>query len=246
VAAEYWDLTAEFTTAQGERDGQWFKARLSTLDGARVASGRDFTDRGALKGAATVHLDEAAARAVVAGIDGQGATGRSLEPKPYTRRPAAPFTTSTLQQEASRKLRMGSRQTMRTAQTLYENGYITYMRTDSPVLSTQAIDAARRQAAELYGPEYVPGSPRVYASKNKGAQEAHEAIRPAGDHFRTPAQVARELSGDQFRLYELIWKRTVASQMADARGSTASVRIGATARLDGAAADAVFAASGTV
>jgi DNA topoisomerase-1 len=155
---------------------------------------------------------------------------------------------------------MASRQTMRTAQTLYENGYITYMRTDSPVLSTQAIDAARRQAAELYGSDHVPDKPRVYASKSKGAQEAHEAIRPAGDNFRTPAQVARELSGDQFRLYELIWKRTVASQMADARGSTASVRIAATVpapalpdgstAADGPAAGAptpaVFAASGTV
>jgi DNA topoisomerase-1 len=171
----------------------------------------------------------------------------SLDTKPYTRRPAAPFTTSTLQQEASRKLRMASRQTMRTAQSLYENGYITYMRTDSPVLSTQAIDAARRQAAELYGADYVPASPRVYTSKAKGAQEAHEAIRPAGDHFRTPAQVARELTGDQFRLYELIWKRTVASQMADARGQTASVRLGATATpAGGTPVETVFSASGTV
>src|SRR5450756_1145864 len=148
--------------------------------------------------------------------------------KPYTRRPAAPFTTSTLQQEASRKLRMGSRQAMRVAQSLYENGYITYMRTDSPVLSTQAIDAARRQAAELYGADSVPDQPRLYASKSKGAQEAHEAIRPAGDHFRTPGQVKHSLSRDEFRLYDLIWKRTVASQMAVGR--------------DGAE----FAASGTV
>ena len=143
---------------------------------------------------------------------------------------------------------MGSRQTMRVAQALYENGYITYMRTDSPALSREATDAARRQAADLYGPEYVPEHPRVYSAKNKGAQEAHEAIRPAGDHFRTPGQVARELSGDQFRLYELIWKRTIASQMADARGSTASVRLGAEASLPGGdgPTKAVFAASGTV
>ncbi|NMR19791.1 type I DNA topoisomerase [Cellulomonas fimi] len=240
-AADYWDVKALLATA--DTDEPSFDARLATVDGARVASGRDFDDRGQLTTRDAVHLDEEGARGLVAALDQADFEVRSLETKPYTRKPAAPFTTSTLQQEASRKLRLGSRQTMRTAQSLYENGYITYMRTDSPALSSQAIDAARRQAAELYGPEFVPDSARVYASKNKGAQEAHEAIRPAGDSFRTPAQVARELSGDQFRLYELIWKRTVASQMADARGSTASVRIGARAS-DGR--DAVFAASGTV
>jgi DNA topoisomerase-1 len=248
-AADYWDLTATFAVA--DADEPTFGARLVQLGERRVATGRDFGDDGVLKGGAAtrpVHLDEAAAHAWASALDGAGYAVRSLETKPYTRRPAAPFTTSTLQQEASRKLRMASRQTMRTAQSLYENGYITYMRTDSPVLSTQAIDAARRQAAELYGADHLPDKPRVYASKSKGAQEAHEAIRPAGDNFRTPAQVARELSGDQFRLYELIWKRTVASQMADARGSTASVRIAATvpAPADGTATDAVFAASGTV
>ena len=148
-----------------------------------------------------------------------------VEEKPYKRRPAAPFTTSTLQQEASRKLRMNPRETMRVAQGLYENGFITYMRTDSTVLSGQAVAAARAQVAELYGAEYVPAKPRIYAAKSKGAQEAHEAIRPAGDHFRTPAQVSDQLAGAQFRLYELIWKRTVASQMADAVGSTATVRV---------------------
>jgi DNA topoisomerase-1 len=239
VAADYWDVTGRFAVADAAEPA--FPARLTGLDGRRVATGRDFDDAGRLTGDA-VQLDEAAAQVLVAALEQADFAVRSLETKPYTRRPAAPFTTSTLQQEASRKLRMASRQTMRTAQTLYENGYITYMRTDSPVLSTQAIDAARRQAAELYGPEYVPDAPRVYTSKAKGAQEAHEAIRPAGDHFRTPAQVARELSGDQFRLYELIWKRTVASQMADARGSTASVRLGASA----GGRDAVFSASGTV
>jgi DNA topoisomerase I len=240
VAADYWDVTGTFAVADDDEPA--FAARLSALDGSRVATGRDFTDRGELKSQA-VHLDEAAATSLVTALADSSFEVRSLETKPYTRRPAAPFTTSTLQQEASRKLRMSSRQAMRTAQSLYENGYITYMRTDSPVLSTQAISAARRQAAELYGAEYVPDSPRVYTSKAKGAQEAHEAIRPAGDHFRTPAQVARELSGDQFKLYELIWKRTVASQMADARGQTASVRLGAVAA-DGR--DAVFSASGTV
>lgn len=245
VAADYWDVTGTFAVA--DADEPQFTARLTGVGGERVASGRDFDDRGQIKGRGVVALDEARAQALVAGLDGAAFAVQSLETKPYTRRPAAPFTTSTLQQEASRKLRMSSRQAMRTAQGLYENGYITYMRTDSPVLSTQAVDAARRQAAELYGAEYVPDAPRVYTSKAKGAQEAHEAIRPAGDHFRTPAQVARELSGDQFKLYELIWKRTVASQMADARGQTASVRLAATARPAGAEpVETVFSASGTV
>ncbi|MCM0640687.1 type I DNA topoisomerase [Cellulomonas wangsupingiae] len=244
VAADYWDVTGTFAVAD---DGEpTFSARLTGVGGARVASGRDFDDRGTLKTRDTVALDEARASALVAGLEGAAFTVQSLETKPYTRRPAAPFTTSTLQQEASRKLRMSSRQAMRTAQSLYENGYITYMRTDSPTLSTQAIDAARRQVAELYGSEYVPDKPRVYASKAKGAQEAHEAIRPAGDHFRTPAQVARQLSGDQFKLYELIWKRTVASQMADARGQTASVRLAATATPADGPVETVFSASGTV
>lgn len=253
-SAEYWDVTASFAHADPatpEQEGA-FAARLVGLGEARVASGRDFDDRGALTGRGTVHLDEAAATALAAALETASFRVASLETKPYTRRPAAPFTTSTLQQEASRKLRMGSRQAMRVAQSLYENGYITYMRTDSPVLSTQAITAARRQAAELYGPEFVPDSPRQYGAKAKGAQEAHEAIRPAGDAFRTPAQVSRELSGDEFRLYELIWKRTVASQMADARGSTATVRVAAEVTVDGLPGGAgprttaTFGASGTV
>jgi len=263
VAAEYWDVTGTFglageaAAATPDDAGKAFGARLVQLGDARVASGRDFDDRGQLKAAAVrdaaAHLDEATAGAVVAGLADAAFTVRSLDTKPYTRRPAAPFTTSTLQQEASRKLRMSSRQTMRTAQSLYENGYITYMRTDSPSLSAEATGAARRQASELYGAEFVPEKPRVYTSKNAGAQEAHEAIRPAGDSFRTPAQVAKELSGDQFKLYELVWKRTVASQMADAKGSTASVRLGAplaatsaTEEAGVAGREAVFAASGTV
>ncbi|MCF4119559.1 type I DNA topoisomerase [Antribacter sp. KLBMP9083] len=246
VPAAYWDVAGTFAVSGAGEPA--FAARLTALAGDRVATGRDFDDRGRLKvRTGAVQLTEETARSVVAGLDGASFTVRGLETKPYTRRPAAPFTTSTLQQEAGRKLRMSSRQTMRTAQGLYENGYITYMRTDSPSLSVEATDAARRQAAELYGPEYVPGAPRLYASKAKGAQEAHEAIRPAGDSFRTPAQVARELSGDQFRLYELIWKRTVASQMADAKGSTATVRLGATV-LSGehTGTEAGFSASGTV
>lgn len=246
VPADYWDVAGTFAVADEAQPS--FRARLTQLAGDKVASGRDFDDRGRLKvRTGVVQLDEATVNAVVAGLEAADFSVRSLETKPYTRRPAAPFTTSTMQQEAGRKLRMSSRQAMRTAQALYENGYITYMRTDSPSLSKEATDAARRQAAELYGAEYVPGAPRLYQSKSKGAQEAHEAIRPAGDSFRTPAQVAGELSGDQFRLYELIWKRTVASQMADAKGSTASVRLGAVVvggALDGQ--EAVFSASGTV
>lgn len=252
--AEYWDVKGTFRLADGasRADDTAFDARLVSLGGARVATGRDFDDRGALRSRGEiVQLGEAEARACAAALEPAAFAVLEVDTKPYTRKPAAPFTTSTLQQEAARKLRMGSRQTMRVAQALYENGYITYMRTDSPALSREATDAARRQAADLYGPEFVPESPRVYSAKNKGAQEAHEAIRPAGDHFRTPGQVARELSGDQFRLYELIWKRTIASQMADARGSTASVRLGAEVdRVPGLPGDgptkAVFAASGTV
>ena len=153
---------------------------------------------------------------------------RSVEEKPYRRSPYPPFMTSTLQQEAGRKLRYTAQRTMSTAQRLYENGYITYMRTDSTNLSETAVAAARRQAAELYGPDYVPDQPRRYEKKVKNAQEAHEAIRPAGDSFRTPDQVARELGPDERALYELIWKRTVASQMADARGRSVQVRLGAT------------------
>ncbi|MCC9203980.1 type I DNA topoisomerase [Arthrobacter sp. zg-Y769] len=237
--ASYWDLVGTFATEAAEK----FKARLVAVDGARVASGKDFTDRGELKSKTAVHLDEAAAVSLATGLESAAFSVRSVDTKPYTRRPAAPFTTSTLQQEAGRKLRFSSKVTMQVAQRLYENGYITYMRTDSPALSDQAINAARRQASELYGPEYVPEARRVYKGKSKNAQEAHEAIRPAGDSFRTPAQVASSLRGDEFRLYELIWKRTVASQMADAKGSTASVRIGAVST-DGR--DAEFSASGTV
>ncbi len=250
-SVSYWDVRGTFAAAAEPGQEHPFEARLVGLDGARVATGRDFDDTGQLTAAAAranvVHLDGARAHTLVADLE-RGATSpgavavSSVEEKPYTRRPAAPFTTSTLQQEASRKLRFSARQTMRVAQGLYENGYITYMRTDSVQLSDQAVTAARRQAAQLYGPEYVPDAPRRYGNK-AGAQEAHEAIRPAGDSFRTPAQVAGELRGDEFRLYELIWKRTVASQMADARGSTATVRVLATGD---SGARAEFSASGTV
>ncbi|WP_125898909.1 type I DNA topoisomerase [Actinomyces gaoshouyii] len=263
VPAGYWGVEARLSTglsgldAAARAEGS-FTARLAALDGRRVATGRDFTDGGELtasaRKASTVHLHEGAAKAIAEAVMRAVPRVAEVEEKPYKRRPAAPFTTSTLQQEASRKLRMNPRETMRVAQGLYENGFITYMRTDSTVLSGQAVAAARAQVAELYGPEYVPAKPRVYATKTKGAQEAHEAIRPAGDHFRTPAQVSGELSGAQFRLYELIWKRTVASQMADAVGSTATVRVEVPlAPADGGSRDsgqtfstASFTASGTV
>ena len=233
-SASYWGVEADFSTVLSPvdvtaRQDASFTARLVTLDGRRVATGRDFNDDGELRPAAVkasaVHLHQVGATAVAEAIGRGQPRVAGVEDKPYKRRPAAPFTTSTLQQEASRKLRMNPRETMRVAQGLYENGFITYKRTDSTVLSGQAVAAARSQVAELYGAEYVPERPRVYASKSKGAQEAHEAIRPAGDHFRTPAQVSGELTGAQFRLYELIWKRTVASQMADAVGSTATVTV---------------------
>ena len=248
-AASYWDVEGEFTTRSSSGalvESDAFTARLSAVDGDRVATGRDFADTGELKHKSVVHLDEAMARAIAAAVQESPVAVTSVQEKPYTRRPAAPFTTSTLQQEASRKLRLSSKNAMRVAQRLYENGYITYMRTDSITLSESAITAARSQARDLYGADYVPAEPRRYAGKVKNAQEAHEAIRPAGDRFRTPAQVAGELRGEEFALYELIWKRTVASQMADARGSTATVKL--TATLDGVevARAAEFTASGTV
>jgi DNA topoisomerase-1 len=239
-SASYWDAEGLFAPAT---EGTQFGARLSAVDGVRVATGRDFASDGTLKTREVTHLDEQAARSLVAALEGRPFAVRSVEDKPYSRKPAAPFITSTLQQEASRKLRMSSETTMRVAQRLYENGYITYMRTDSTTLSQSALDAARSQARELYGPEYVPDVPRRYEKKVKNAQEAHEAIRPSGDTFRTPGQVAGELDRDGFALYELIWKRTVASQMNDAKGRTATIRLGATAA-DGR--DAEFSASGTV
>ena len=240
VRAAYWDVVGDFTP---DSETNAFTARLTAVDGARVATGRDFADDGTLKSASVTHLDEAAANSVAAQVLQAQVKVSSVQEKPYTRRPSAPFTTSTLQQEASRKLRLSSKNAMRVAQRLYENGYITYMRTDSTTLSEAALTAARQQARDLYGAEYVPDAARRYERKVKNAQEAHEAIRPAGDRFRTPAQVAGELRGDEFALYELIWKRTVASQMADARGSTATVRLAASLE-DGR--DVEFSASGTV
>ncbi|QEO13650.1 type I DNA topoisomerase [Agromyces intestinalis] len=253
VAASYWDLVGTFTSADAS-----FQAKLVRLSGDRVATGRDFDDRGQLKSRAAV-LDEATATALAAALRDDTVAKRvsKLEQKPYRRSPAAPFTTSTLQQEAARKLRLSAKDTMRVAQSLYENGYITYMRTDSNSLSKQAIAAARAQASKLYGPDTVPDKPRSYASRSKNAQEAHEAIRPSGEVFRTPAEVEGQLRGSEFRLYDLIWKRTIASQMADATGHTATVTLEVgptaadapapaepTAKVAGALAE--FTASGTV
>lgn len=241
VTAGYWDLIAGFTPTT---ERQEFESKLVRLDGKRIAAGRDFDDRGALKGDAVV-VDEAAAQTLATQLREPGVpiVVTSVESKPYTRRPAAPFTTSTLQQEAGRKLRFSARQTMSVAQSLYENGYITYMRTDSPTLSQQAVDAARTQARALYGAETVPDAPRVYSGKSKNAQEAHEAIRPSGDTFRTPTELQSVLRGNDWKLYDLIWKRTVASQMADAKGSTASITISATTV---AGTIAEFVATGTI
>ncbi len=232
-AASYADLEAEFATKEhGKPDADEptsFTASLVAVDGRRVAQGRDFTSAGQLKSADVLHLDAAAAQALAGRLQAATFAVSSVERKPYKRSPYAPFRTTTLQQEASRKLGFSAKHTMSVAQRLYENGYITYMRTDSVTLSQTALTAARKQASELYGSSYVPDAPRVYASKVKNAQEAHEAIRPAGDSFRTPAQVAKDrLSSDERRLYELIWQRTVASQMKDATGESVSVRVAGT------------------
>ncbi|MDQ2723579.1 MAG: type I DNA topoisomerase, partial [Actinomycetota bacterium] len=217
-------------------------ARLFSVDGARVASGRDFGSDGALKQASTVRvLDEDHARRLADAMHGVGLMVTSAEDKPYSRKPYAPFMTSTLQQEAGRKLRFSSDRTMRIAQGLYENGHITYMRTDSTTLSETAITAARNQARELYGEAYVSPQPRQYTKKVKNSQEAHEAIRPSGESFMTPGQLHATLNNDEYRLYELIWQRTIASQMADVRGTTLSLRITGTA---GTGEECVFAASG--
>ncbi len=239
VPASYWDISAKLDAGE-DADPRTFGARLVQVDGGKLATGRDFGPDGQLKTNAIV-LAEADARRLADALTGADLRVASVEEKPYTRRPYAPFMTSTLQQEAGRKLRFGSDRTMRVAQRLYENGYITYMRTDSTTLSETAIAAARAQARELYGDAYVSPQPRQYTRKVKNAQEAHEAIRPAGEVFRTPGQVAGELQSDEFRLYELIWQRTVASQMADARGTTMSVRIVGTAQ---SGEECTFAASG--
>ena len=243
-SAGYWDVTAELDASVSDPQASppTFSAKLNSVDGRRVATGRDFDSLGALKKPDEVLvLDAVSAGALATGLRGAQLAVSSVEQKPYTRRPYAPFMTSTLQQEAGRKLRFSSERTMSIAQRLYENGYITYMRTDSTTLSESAINAARNQARQLYGEEYLHPSPRQYTRKVKNAQEAHEAIRPAGDVFQTPGQLHSALDTDEFRLYELIWQRTVASQMADARGTTLSLRISGAARTG---QQVVFSASG--
>src|SRR5580698_9247182 len=228
--AQYWDLEADFAPQDkaAAADVSSFTATLVSVNGQRVAQGRDFSSIGELKAdgkgdAGLLHLDGEAAVALAGRLSSAAFSIKSVERKPYRRSPYAPFRTTTLQQEASRKLGYSAKFTMSTAQRLYENGHITYMRTDSVTLSQTALNAARSQARQLYGDEYVPDKPRTYDSKVKSAQEAHEAIRPAGDEFKTPAQSG--LSGDELRLYELVWKRTVASQMKDATGESVSVRV---------------------
>jgi DNA topoisomerase-1 len=241
-SAEYWDIRALLVDASQD-EAPSFPATLISLDGDRIATGKAFeaTTGEVRPNAGVIHLREDGARGLAARLDGRPFEVVRVEEKPYRRRPYAPFITSTLQQEAARKLRFSSAQTMRTAQRLYENGYITYMRTDSVSLSETALAAARAQIVELFGDRFVPPQPRRYTGKVKNAQEAHEAIRPAGDTFRTPGEVANELSTEEFKLYELIWRRTIASQMTDAVGSSVSVRIRATTTAN---EECDFAASG--
>lgn len=246
VSADYWDVEAVAAPAGRADDG--FATRLARLDGAPLARGTDFDDAGQLKKAVVV-LTESQATALAAALEASGdAVVVSVEAKPGTRSPKPPFTTSTVQQEAGRKLSMSAKHAMGVAQRLYEKGYITYMRTDSTALSTQAIAAARTQAVALYGDRAVPPNPRSYANKSKNAQEAHEAIRPSGETFRTPAEVASALDRDELRLYDLIWKRTIASQMSDAKYETTTVTLEAdTSAATGLAwKTASFTASGTV
>ncbi len=256
-SAGWWGIDATFTASAGagsvaasaEATPASFTAALAALDGVSLASGRDFDDTGTLTSpGSVVVLAEEEARALAIGLADVPFTVKSLTEKPFRRSPSAPFMTSTLQQEAGRKLRFSSKRAMQIAQRLYEDGWITYMRTDSTTLSSQALSAARSQAATLYGSAYVPDQPRRYERKVKNAQEAHEAIRPAGETFRTPDEAARSLSGDEFRLYDLIWKRTVASQMADATGTSAQVRLVGTATgPEGVGGrEAEFSASGKV
>jgi DNA topoisomerase I len=245
-AADYWSLEGTFAVA-GQRTGaddgepRTLRARLVSVDDSRVATGRDFDPATGRVTGEVVHLDEAGARGLAARLEGRQVTVSRVDEKPYRRRPYAPFTTSTMQMEAGRKLGWSSAQVMRVAQRLYENGHITYMRTDSTNLSNEAINAARTQARQLYGDAYVPAEARRYAKKAKGAQEAHEAIRPAGDNFRTPGQLAGQLARDEFRLYELVWQRTIASQMADAVGQSVSIRLAGRSSTDEAVE---FTASG--
>ncbi len=243
--ARYWDLRATFSV-RGEvpaGEPREFAATLQSVDGQRLAAGRDFANDGTLASSDVVVLDEDAAGQLAVALDRADFAVSSVEPKPYRRRPAAPFITSTFQQEAGRKLRLSSAMAMRAAQSLYEKGYITYMRTDSTTLSETALTAARNEIRSRFGASFLPDAPRHYARKVKNAQEAHEAIRPAGDVFKAPDAVRREVPRSEADVYELIWQRTLGSQMTDAVGETVQVKVGAVAR-DGRSTE--FAASGTV
>ncbi|WP_108665934.1 type I DNA topoisomerase [Euzebya rosea] len=248
VSADYWDLAAKLRKPDADdavAGNAPFDATMMALDGKKLASGRDFAQDGTLTSREVERLDQVRAEALADGLDGTDFTVSSVETKPYRRKPPAPFSTSTLQQEAGRKLRFSTQRTMQVAQRLYENGYITYMRTDSTILSDTALQAARTQITDMFGPDYLPDSPRIYAKKSKNAQEAHEAVRPAGETFRTPESLKSELGAEERKLYELIWMRTIASQMPDAVGQTVSVKLDATAtsgQLQGATA--TFSASG--
>ena len=225
IPAEYWDLVASLVPQDASKQTPTeFDAKLVALDGKRIAQGRDFDDRGRLKGEAVI-VDKQKAHSLADALGTAPMHVTAVEEKPYSRKPYAPFMTSTLQQEAGRKLHFTSARTMRIAQRLYENGHITYMRTDSTSLSKQGLEAARSAARELYGADYVTDAPRTYDRKVKNSQEAHEAIRPAGERFATPGQLAGSLDAEEFKLYELIWARTVASQMQDARGTSMKVTV---------------------
>lgn len=247
VRAPYWDVTATLEAPDADGNNVAFESRMVSLGGCRLAGSKDFGADGKLTAAGAkdrvVQLDEAQASAIAQALEFATFTVASMETKPYRRRPVPPFTTSTLQQTAGNRLGMSSRQTMRAAQGLYENGYITYMRTDSVTLSQEAIAAAREAVVKHFGENYLSDAPKQYATKTAGAQEAHECIRPAGAKFRDPAEIASKVSADQLKLYTLIWQRTLACQMADATGSTATVRLSAPTESNG---EAMFQASGTV
>jgi len=247
VRAPYWDVTATLEAPDADGNNVAFDSRMVSLGGCRLAGSKDFGADGKLTAAGAkdrvVQLDEAQASAIAQALEFATFTVASMETKPYRRRPVPPFTTSTLQQTAGNRLGMSSRQTMRAAQGLYENGYITYMRTDSVTLSQEAIAAAREAVVKHFGENYLSDAPKQYATKTAGAQEAHECIRPAGTKFRDPAEIASKVPADQLKLYTLIWQRTLACQMADATGSTATVRLSAPTESNG---EAMFQASGTV
>lgn len=247
VRVPYWDVTATLEAPDADGNNVAFDSRMVSLGGRRLAGSKDFGADGKLTAAGAkdqvVQLDEAQASAIAQALEFATFTVASMETKPYRRRPVPPFTTSTLQQTAGNRLGMSSRQTMRAAQGLYENGYITYMRTDSVTLSQEAIAAAREAVVKHFGENYLSDAPKQYATKTAGAQEAHECIRPAGAKFRDPAEIASKVPADQLKLYTLIWQRTLACQMADATGSTATVRLSASTESNG---EAMFQASGTV